>query len=211
MSRGRVPDQEAKKYDWGGAPLIGLPPQQLHSHHVTANELNKQGYWKSVTGFQSVDFNRQFAIVMEDASVRDKLVECGLDIEGKHIIFAYHKRRANTRVYVSQLPIGISDIDLRGVFSFYGELLEIRYIIKYIHGRHIDTGDRVLIFKKLDRHIPSYVYVRGWRAFVRYNGQPSTCRICGVTGHFAKVCPLNNKKPDTEKNETRNEVPAHSA
>ena len=38
----RVRDQEAKKYDWcggegggGWAPLIGLPPQQLHSHHAT--------------------------------------------------------------------------------------------------------------------------------------------------------------------------------
>ena len=33
-----VPDQEAKKYHWeggGGVPLIGLPPQQLHSHHTT--------------------------------------------------------------------------------------------------------------------------------------------------------------------------------
>ena len=27
-----------KKYDWGGAPLIRLPPQQLHSHHATGAE-----------------------------------------------------------------------------------------------------------------------------------------------------------------------------
>ena len=40
-------------------------------------------------------------------------------------MFAYHKRRVNTRVFVSQLPIGINEIDLRAVFSFYGEILEI--------------------------------------------------------------------------------------
>ena len=35
----RVPDQEAKKYDWGGGgALIGLPPQQLLSHHATVKE-----------------------------------------------------------------------------------------------------------------------------------------------------------------------------
>ena len=36
-SRGRVPDQEAKKVWLGEAPLIGLPPQQLHSHHATGH------------------------------------------------------------------------------------------------------------------------------------------------------------------------------
>ena len=56
-----------------------------------ANELHKQGYLESVTGLQRLDFYRRFAVVIEDASVRDKLVECGLDIDGKHIIFAYHK------------------------------------------------------------------------------------------------------------------------
>ena len=91
------------------------------------DELNNNGYWKSVSGFQNVDFSRRFAIVVEDAELRDKLVEQGLDIDGKHVMFAHHRRRLNTRVYVSQLPIGINEIDLREVFSFYGELLEINY------------------------------------------------------------------------------------
>ena len=33
------PRPRGKQYDWGGgggAPLIGLPPQQLHSHRATA-------------------------------------------------------------------------------------------------------------------------------------------------------------------------------
>ena len=58
----------------------------------------------------------------------------------------------------------------------------------------IDTGDKVLVFKELRKEIPSYVHVRGWNAFVCYSGQPQTCRVCNLAGHFAKDCPRNNKK-----------------
>ena len=119
------------------------------SYEQLADELNKNGYWKSVSGFQKVDFGRRFAIVMEDAALRDKLVE--LKVDGKHVMFAHHRRRFNTRVYVSQLPIVINEFDLREVFSFYGELLEINYVTKLMYGRCIDTGDRVLIFREINR------------------------------------------------------------
>ena len=36
----------------------------------------------------------------------------------------------------------------------------------------------MLVFEKLNKHIPSHVSVRGWNAFVKYNGQPQTCRVC---------------------------------
>ena len=174
------------------------------SYEQLADELNKNGYWKSVSGFQKVDFGRRFAIVMEDAALRDKLVE--LKVDGKHVMFAHHRRRFNTRVYVSQLPIVINEFDLREVFSFYGELLEINYVTKLMYGRCIDTGDRVLIFREINRHIPSYIFVRGWRAFVKYNGQPQTCRVCGSTTYFAKDCPVNKK----DKRESENKEPEPS-
>ena len=64
--------------------------------------------------------------------------------------FSYHKRRVDlkTRVYISQLPIGITLLELREVFAFYGEIVEVNYITKVIQGRRIDTGDRVLISSK---------------------------------------------------------------
>ena len=47
----RVPDQEAKKSDGGGgARLIGLPPQQLHSHHATDQRVMETGWIIKVTG-----------------------------------------------------------------------------------------------------------------------------------------------------------------
>ena len=171
----------------------GVPHEQL------ADELNKNGYWKSVSGFQKVDFSRRFAIVMEDAELRDQLVEQGLDIDGKHVMFAHHRRRFNTRVYVSQLPIGINEIDLRKVSRFMVSFWKL--IMMY--GCRIDTGDRVLIFRKINRHIPSYIFTRGWRAFLKYNGQPQTCRVCASTTHFAKDCPLNKK----DKRESENKEP----
>ena len=92
-------------------------------------------------------------MVVEDVSVRNKLVESGLNIDGRHIMFSYHRGRVYTRVLISQLPIGISELDLREIFSFYGEILQITYGTKIMYGRRIDTGDLVLIFKKIDKHI----------------------------------------------------------
>ena len=174
------------------------------TYEQLADGLNKQGFWKSVSGFQKVHFNRRYALVVEDVSARNKLVESGLNIDGRHIMFSYHRGRVYTRVLISQLPIGISELDLREIFSFYGEILQITYVTKIMYGRGIDTGDRVLIFKKIDKHVPSYVFGRSWKAFIEYAGQPQTCRICGLTGHIAKDC-ARNKGPSPEGNKPESE------
>ena len=96
-------------------------------------------------------------------------------------------------MYISHLPIGITRLELKEVFSFYGDIMDITVLSKIIHGRKIDSGDRVIIFKELKKEIPSYVYVRGCRAYVKYNGQPQICRVCDLTGHFAKDCPASRK------------------
>ena len=67
-------------------------------------------------------------------------------------------------------------------------------------GQKLDTGDRVVIFKKINKDIPSYVTVRGWKAFIMYRGPPETCRSCGKVGHFAKDC-SSKRKPDEKSSE----------
>ena len=54
--------------------------------------LEEQGYWKAVTVFQKLDF-RRYEIVFSDPDLRDKLVINGLDIDGVHITFGYHRHR----------------------------------------------------------------------------------------------------------------------
>ena len=96
-------------------------------------------------------------------------------------------------MYISQLPIGITHLELKEVFSFYGDIMDITFLSEIIHGRKIDSGDRVIIFKELKKEMPSFVYVRGWRVYGKYNGQPQTYTVCGLTGHFTKDCPASRK------------------
>ena len=65
-----------------------------------------------------------------------------------------------------------------------------------MYGKRIDTGDRAIIFKRINVNIPSYIFVRGWRAFVNYIGQLRTCRVYGCTGHLAKACPRLKKESE---------------
>lgn len=41
----------------------------------------------------------------------------------------------------------------------------------------------------LKQHIPSYIDIMGYKSFVSYEGQPSTCALCNSTGHFRTECP----------------------
>ena len=149
------------------------------SYEHLAEKSHECGYWLSVSGYQKVDYNCRFALVVESGHVRDLLIESGIDVDGIHITFAYHKKRdTRKRVYVSHFPVGITMLELREIFSFYGEIVEVIPFIKGLCGHRVDTGDRILIFRSIQKDIPSYVFVRGWRGFVKYDGQPQTCRVC---------------------------------
>ena len=171
------------------------------TYEQLAEELHKKGMWNSISGFQRVDFGRRFVLVVELTKHRDFLVENGLNISGIHVAFTYHKRREMTRVYLSQIPSGITPAEIKEALSYYGGILQVNPVYKILYGHRFDTGDRVLTFKTIARHIPSEVYIRGWRAFIKNNGHPSTCRVCDLTGHCAKDCPATKKEqPKSEDN-----------
>ena len=142
-------------------------------YNQLAEELDKKGYWQYVTGFQRADYNGRFALVFNRLEPRDHLVEHGMDIGDKHVQFGYHKRRIppKIRVSVAELPIGITDLEICGVFRNYRKIFSVTKVEKVIQNRKIDTRERIIMFTSITVNIPSYVHVCGWKAFVKYRGQ----------------------------------------
>ena len=79
-------------------------------------------------------------------------------------------------------------------------------IYRDFQGYKLPTGDWSVSFEKLETDIPSYVMIRGWLAYIKYEGQPQTCRKCGQSGHVFTSCPQRRQKEarheDTPKNKS---------
>ena len=53
------------------------------------------------------------------------------------------------RVYVSQLPIGVTIQETGEVFKYYGHIVDIKPILKQYHGRDLNSGDRVVVYDQI--------------------------------------------------------------
>ena len=86
-----------------------------------AEALNRETYWSDVAGYQKVEFNRRFPVVFNNTQTRDRLVENGINVNGIHVNFAYHRKKEDPkiRVYISQLAIGIKFGQIYEVFKAY--------------------------------------------------------------------------------------------
>ena len=115
-----------------------------------------------------------------------------MDVAGLHVYFIPHKRRLRMKVYVCNLPLGMGKDDIFESFAKYGNICAIQPIYKTYHDRRLDTGDRYIVYDQLQCTIPSYVTVRGWKAYVYYYGQ--LCRVCHNEGHFANDCPTRKRE-----------------
>ena len=175
------------------------------------DKLDELGFWNKVRGFQRSDFNRKLCLVIHEEYIRNHLVENGVDLDNDlHVNFYFHRsRNTNVRVLVSQVPIGIDDVELSMHFRHYGVVVNVRDVKRTYRKNTYDTSDRVLTFRKLVMDIPSYVKIRGYWAYIKYNGQPATCRICHQTGHLAAECPQNpkRKRKEQDKKNEEEEVP----
>ena len=54
---------------------------------------NRKGYWSDVAGYQKADFICRFAVVFKNTQTRDRLVENGINVNGIHVNFAYHRKK----------------------------------------------------------------------------------------------------------------------
>ena len=73
------------------------------------------------------------------------------------------------------------------VLGRYGTVLDER-MSTYAEYPTVLTGIR-LFRVELKEDIPSFVFIGGLKAHIRYLGQPRTCFRCGEGGHEARVCP----------------------
>ena len=159
------------------------------------DKLHEMGVWMKVEGFQRSDFNRKLCLVIKEEHIRNHSVENGVNLDGLHVKFYFHKsRNTDVKVLVSQVPIGVDSLEIKMHLRSYGNVEKVHNITRSYRNNTYDTGDRVLIFKKLLGHIPSYVKIRGYWAYIKYDGQPATCRICHQTDHLAADCPQNPRK-----------------
>ena len=155
------------------------------------------GHLKTI---QKVKQGVMYAIASDNPRVLQSLAVEGLEVDGIHLEFKYHK--INTvRVYVANIPFGVSARDIQSTFSAFGTITEAHQIQKDFRGHKLYTGDWSITFQKLDKEIPSYVLVRRWLAYVNYQGQKKTCRLCEQSGHFYADC-LKRKNQDTKSEET---------
>ena len=153
-----------------------------------------------LTALQKVKNGIMYALASEDRKILEDLTIYGLDVDGKHLEFRYHKASL-INVYVSNIPYGISAVDVNRAFGRYGIIKGAKKLQKDFRGTKLYTGDWCISFERLAMPIPSYVMVSGWLSYVHYNGQKPTCRQCGQTGHVFANCP-ERKRSDPRPEET---------
>ena len=166
--------------------------------------LHEKGILPHLSAIQKIKYGVMYALVVEHPEIRKDLVLNGLDVDCIHLTFTYHKTDF-LKVYISNIPCGVSTLDINRVFGFFGSIKEARMIRKRFHNVQLNTGDWLVTFQKLTKSIPSYINVRGWWAYVKYDRQVQTCRNCHQGGHIFANCPTRNGKGTKPDEKPRNE------
>ena len=97
-----------------------------------------------------------------------------------------------TRVEISCVPFSISNNQLSGMLSRYGDVYKCQNYHRTF-GRYDKlkrTGDRI-VWMKLREHIPQSLNIKNTEIsslYVKYQKQPFSCNICGHTGHKMWRC-----------------------
>ena len=150
---------------------------------------------------QTLDFGKWIAVEIDNEKARNKILTKGVVIKNHTRYFQQHRTRDITKVFVNQLPLGISQDDVRATFSDYGHIHKFWPVKKPYYDRQLCNGDWCILFDVLRESIPSYVNVRGWNAYVTCQGQAKTCRICHNTDHLARDCPTRKNNQDQDQPE----------
>jgi ribosomal protein L19E len=98
------------------------------------------------------------------------------------------------RVRVANLPPIVPDTALRTLLAPFGKVQKIQQEMWTKMYRYpVSNGIRQVTII-LTKHIPSHLNVAKNRVLLSYEGQPSTCYVCGETGHMLQTCPKRRHK-----------------
>jgi hypothetical protein len=112
------------------------------------------------------------------------------------------------KVRVANLPPQMPEEIIRQHLSKYEQIATIKEE-KWANTYRYNVANGVRIVQiDLQTHIPSHIYIEGYRALISYLGQPSTCYICGGTNHVAQECPAR-KHTRTENTRTERNTGAN--
>lgn len=81
---------------------------------------------------------------------------------------------------------------LRTRFSSFGTVLAVkrdRYQASVTDDYFNCWSGHIVLRMTLSMPIPNYVKVGDFKVYVRYQGQPPTCRVCNLPGHLGAACP----------------------
>ncbi|KAJ8018421.1 hypothetical protein HOLleu_43604 [Holothuria leucospilota] len=134
---------------------------------------------------QALAARNTYDLKFRSDAARVKGVSCLKGAEGLTVT-PYDRSVAVTVLYLN------FEVDQRlvaRVLSQYGTVSDMRWC-KYGSGElaGIFNGKRQCRME-LDRDIPSFLFIGGSKAHIRYFGQPRTCFKCGQEGHEARSCP----------------------
>ncbi|KAJ8048992.1 hypothetical protein HOLleu_01526 [Holothuria leucospilota] len=146
---------------------------------------NKGIQVKEIEMLQALAARNTYDLKFRSDAARVKGVSCLKGAEGLTVT-PYDRSVAVTVLYLN------FEVDQRlvaRVLSQYGTVSDMRWC-KYGSGElaGIFNGKRQCRME-LDRDIPSFLFIGGSKAHIRYFGQPRTCFKCGQEGHEARSCP----------------------
>ena len=120
-----------------------------------------------------------------------------------------HDSGETSRVIISQAGLGRRNVRIANLPpEMPGDIIR-KYMEKYgtvtsiqeekwatIYRYNVNNGIRI-VNMDLRTHVPSHIYIDGYRALISYVGQPHTCYICGGVTHIALECPSRKyKRPE---------------
>lgn len=101
-------------------------------------------------------------------------------------------------VRILRLPFELSNTEIKNSISKFGQVLSIEdeyWSTNYTpHAKKYKNGNRV-VKCNLNSHLPSFLYINGFRAMIQYDGQPKTCSYCGSNEHLIAQCTKSTFKP----------------